>query len=218
MIANPQPDKFTKISNELFEAFLKISKNLSPYESTIWLSILRKTYGFGKKEDWINFKQLEDMTGIIPTHLYRTKRKLLKKNMITCNGKKIGIQKDYEQWSIQIQKQKRPKQVFSEKRPKQVYKETHTGPKKRPIQVPTKERKKLIQKKEYAEFVKLSEDEYQKLIKKYGEGRVQEMIEKLDNYKGSNGKTYKSDYRAILSWVADEINGKYNGDINYPQL
>lgn len=28
---------------------------------------------------------------------------------------------------------------------------------------------------------------------------------KFDNYKGSKGKTYKSDYRAILSWVADKV-------------
>ena len=27
------------------------------------------------------------------------------------------------------------------------------------------------------------------------------MIEILDNYKGQNGKKYKSDYRAILNWV-----------------
>ena len=31
------------------------------------------------------------------------------------------------------------------------------------------------------------------------------MITTLDNYKGSNNKKYASDYRAILSWVADKI-------------
>ncbi|MGD9552535.1 MAG: hypothetical protein AB7V60_05485, partial [Candidatus Caldatribacteriota bacterium] len=60
------------------------------------------------------------------------------------------------------------------------------------------EKKEKIQ---YAEFVKMTEDEYQKLVSIYGEKATLEMIEILDNYKGSVGKTYKSDYRAILNWV-----------------
>jgi len=57
----------------------------------------------------------------------------------------------------------------------------------------------------YAEYVKMKEIEYNKLIEKYGEDITKEMIEVLDNYKGSKGKTYKSDYRAILSWVVDKV-------------
>ena len=57
----------------------------------------------------------------------------------------------------------------------------------------------------YAEFVKLKESEYQKLIEQYGEYLTQKMIEVLDNYKGANGKKYKSDYRAILNWVAEKV-------------
>ena len=71
-------------------------------------------------------------------------------------------------------------------------------------------RKKEISKTEddknkYAEFVYMSEDEYTKLIEKHGEILTKRMIEALDNYKGSIGKTYKSDYRAILSWVESKI-------------
>jgi hypothetical protein len=64
---------------------------------------------------------------------------------------------------------------------------------------------------QYAEFVKMTEDEYNKLVAKYGEKKVKRMIEVLDNYKGATGKKYKSDYRAILNWVADKVlkeNGK----------
>ena len=32
------------------------------------------------------------------------------------------------------------------------------------------------------------------------------MIEILDNYKGSKGKKYRSDYRAILNWVVNRYN------------
>jgi hypothetical protein len=57
----------------------------------------------------------------------------------------------------------------------------------------------------YAEFVTMTEAEYSKLVDQYGEANVARMISKLDNYKGAKGKTYKSDYRAMLSWVADEV-------------
>lgn len=51
------------------------------------------------------------------------------------------------------------------------------------------------------EFVKISEKEYDKLRERYGKETAMKALEKLDNYKGSKGKKYKSDYRAILSWV-----------------
>ena len=62
-----------------------------------------------------------------------------------------------------------------------------------------------IKKKKYAEFVFLSQDEYLKLIVKHGEFWTKKMIQVLDNYKGAKGKKYKSDYRAILSWVEEKV-------------
>ena len=62
---------------------------------------------------------------------------------------------------------------------------------------------KVDKKKKYAEFVTLTEDEYKKLADEHGEALVKKMIETLDNYKGANGKKYKSDYRAILNWVVE---------------
>lgn len=66
--------------------------------------------------------------------------------------------------------------------------------------------KKEMPKSEYAEFVLLTESEYAALASKYGEQAVRAMIEILDNYKGANPKkrSYASDYRAILSWVASK--------------
>lgn len=65
--------------------------------------------------------------------------------------------------------------------------------------------KMKINKYKYAEFVKLTKKEYQKLVSDYGEAFTQKCIDKLDNYKGAKGKRYKSDYRAIKSWVIDEV-------------
>jgi len=62
------------------------------------------------------------------------------------------------------------------------------------------------EKVQFAEFVSMTNDEYQSLVAKYGENAATEFIKILDNYKGSNGKKYKSDYRAILTWVVDRFN------------
>jgi hypothetical protein len=56
----------------------------------------------------------------------------------------------------------------------------------------------------------MKESEYNKLIEEHGEPLTKKMIQVLDNYKGANGKKYKSDYRAILNWVVDKVKGVKN--------
>lgn len=70
----------------------------------------------------------------------------------------------------------------------------------------TPEQKAKADKKKkykYADNVTLTRDEYAKLCEEYTEEAAKRMIEILDNYKGQNGKRYKSDYRAILNWVVN---------------
>ena len=62
-----------------------------------------------------------------------------------------------------------------------------------------------IKKIHYAEFVTLSQEEYDKLISSHGEEKTKRMIDILDNYKGANNKKYASDYRAILNWVVKRV-------------
>jgi hypothetical protein len=61
--------------------------------------------------------------------------------------------------------------------------------------------KETERKGKYGDFVTLQKSEYEKLVAEYGEQGALEIIKILDNYKGSSGKKYKSDYRAILTWV-----------------
>lgn len=64
-------------------------------------------------------------------------------------------------------------------------------------------------KTSFAEFVTLTQTEYDTLLTNLeSEQAVKECIAILDNYKGSSGKKYKSDYRAILSWVVDKYRAK----------
>jgi len=64
-------------------------------------------------------------------------------------------------------------------------------------------------KVKYAEFVSMTEAEHKKLIERFGQEKTARMIEVLDNYKGANGRQYKSDYRAILNWVAEKVEQEF---------
>ena len=119
-MANPQPDKFTKISNELLEAIIRTY--MSNYEHRIFWLIVRKTYGYNKKSDWISQSQIVEETGILKQHVSRTIKKLKDKNMIIVIEKKLAIQKDYDLWEL-------PKQVTSKSNPNRLQKVTQMGTK-----------------------------------------------------------------------------------------
>ena len=80
-------------------------------------------------------------------------------------------------------------------------------------QQPVKRKKPKRETVRMAEFVHLTEAEYQKLCTEYGKQAADLMVTELDLYKGSKGKAYKDDYRAILSWVVDRVEKKYPGVI-----
>ena len=69
-------------------------------------------------------------------------------------------------------------------------------------------------KHKHGEFKKvlLLDDEYSKLIKKFGEVDAKERIERLDIYIGSNkkGKNYKDHYLTILSWARKDEKNQTN--------
>lgn len=66
-------------------------------------------------------------------------------------------------------------------------------------------KKEQEEKIHFADFVTMTNVEYEKLVNTHGKKFADQCIEVLDNYKGSSGKTYISDYRAILSWVVGKV-------------
>lgn len=100
-MASPQVENgYTKIANELLEAYSKI--RLSGEENQIFWIIIRKTYGFEKKEDNISLSQFVLSTGINKPNVCRALSNLIEKNMIIKNDNNnitnYRIQKDYTQW------------------------------------------------------------------------------------------------------------------------
>jgi hypothetical protein len=69
----------------------------------------------------------------------------------------------------------------------------------------TKTTTKKENKVKYADYVSMKEEEYTKLLSEFGEEDTKRLIEILNNYKGANGKRYKSDYLAIRNWVINRL-------------
>lgn len=140
-MVNPQKENgYIPIAREINQALISIT--LSDYERRVIYAIFDKTYGWNKKEDWISNSQICELTGIAKSNVSRTIKKLLEKNMIYKNGRKIGFQKYYDKWKIvpekvvEKYKQKLPKQVTNdeikkdEKLSKEITEVIHTDNKK----------------------------------------------------------------------------------------
>jgi len=62
------------------------------------------------------------------------------------------------------------------------------------------DKKESGNKIQFSERVFLLQDEFDKLVEKFGDQGTQDRITKLSLYKQSEGKEYKSDYATILIW------------------
>ena len=228
-MASPQCENgHTQIANELLEAIYRTP--LSGLQFRILLTVIRYIYGFKRKEHELSVRFISKATGSSPNRVSEVLNKLIEKRIIyrIREGNKnhqpqvIRFNKDYETWRVEqsgtgkqsatskqsdVGKHISPPQVNSNS-PLQVNKEIKEKEKLKKDSSPQNSETEKIR---YAEFVKMKEAEYQKLLKQYGQTNTLAMIAKLNHYKGANGRKYKSDYHAILNWVVDEVipqNGK----------
>ncbi|HDV8430060.1 TPA: replication protein [Escherichia coli] len=90
-------DGFTRIANELLEAVMHAG--LSQHQLLVFMAVMRKTYGFNKKSDWVSNEQISVLTGIIPHKCSAAKSALVKRGILTQTGRVIGINKAVSEWS-----------------------------------------------------------------------------------------------------------------------
>jgi phage replication O-like protein O len=130
-MASPQvEDGYLKIANDIIDALMKL--NLSKYEWRVLLAIIRKTYGYNKKRDWITLSQFSKATGIRDRrNIHRALKKLSSKQTIVVvqaddrNRVMYGFQKDYEKWVVSSKETTRGQSVV-QRDDKVSSKETHT--------------------------------------------------------------------------------------------
>lgn len=90
-------DGFTRIANELLEAVMHAG--LSQHQLLVFMAVMRKTYGFNKKSDWVSNEQISVLTGILPHKCSAAKSALVKRKILTQTGRVIGINKTVSEWS-----------------------------------------------------------------------------------------------------------------------
>lgn len=100
-MATPQlEDGHVRIANELLEAILGFG--FSQRELLVLLTIIRKTYGFNKKEDDMSASQIGAVCGMARQHVTTTLNALVARNVIAKRpgqfGMIIGVQKDHCKW------------------------------------------------------------------------------------------------------------------------
>ena len=93
---------YTKIAHELLEAIA--ASDFSKREFKLILTLIRKTYGFNKKEDDITLTQLANHTGIKLSHVSESVRALESKNVFLKregrHGYLLKINKNYGTWHV----------------------------------------------------------------------------------------------------------------------
>jgi phage replication O-like protein O len=122
-MANPQKENgFVGVSNEIMEALARI-RIAGEAMQILWV-IIRQTYGFNKKYDWISISQFHTKTGIQKPHIIRALNKLKQMNIIAQKGNSVAnngndnplsycLQKDYDLWRPLPKKATLPKKVMA---------------------------------------------------------------------------------------------------------
>ena len=146
-MASPQKENgYTAIANELLEQLVKA--RIPASEKDIIFFLLRRTYGFQKKKDYISLTQFEKGTGLSRVTVVKSLKNLAYRNMVVKAGiLEIILNKDWESWvvtpPILVKARNRfgkgaytspskgaytesGKGAYTHKRKKEIYKETIT--------------------------------------------------------------------------------------------
>ena len=115
-----------------------------------------------------------------------------KKRVIWCQSLVDGLQRTYSKRANDLPTKPELSQFEAQEEPEREEKKKATRRKKS---------EKAVDKVAYGEFVHMTPEEKEKLEKEFGIAETERAITILDDYKGSTGKTYESDYRAIRSWA-----------------
>ena len=90
-------DGYTRIANELLEAIAFHDFTKRQYK--VLMAVLRKTFGYQKKMDWISGEQLAGATGLPDTRARAVVRELVAKNVLVKKGRHVGINTVLSDWS-----------------------------------------------------------------------------------------------------------------------
>jgi len=213
IMANPQTENgYAKVTNELLEALSRI--NLSSYETRVLFCVIRKTYGWNKKDDYISVSQIAKGTRLLKPHACRAKIALVRKNILNENGGKLGPNKDYDKWSVTdsgneslIKRQKQRIVTNIGTVPKSVTSVTDSGNESLPIQALQKKVKTLIQKKVKTSLYKGENLKPPKTKKENIPPVVQQVFDNWNKFAGQSVQKRNSQGKILVTvrWKAHRL-------------
>jgi phage replication O-like protein O len=113
---------YDRLAHDITNTFMKNPACLSGCEFQVVFAIIGKTYRWQKKSDWIANSQLCEMTDMSKAHISKTIKSLISKNVITRNGKEIGLNNIVSEWGIYEKSPKDNQSVNNEKLSNQLTK------------------------------------------------------------------------------------------------
>jgi phage replication O-like protein O len=232
-MANPQLENgHTRIANEILEKLAYKCPGGAAMQ--VLLTIIRKTYGWHKKEDTISITQLQEATKLSRRSVIYAVENLEAQHFITVSRQRgrgninmvntIAFQKNSDLWVVQRKSPQYQKQLQKqrEKYHKGVVQRIEGSAKNEQGVVqrnendgqffaPTKDiytkdnSTNIAPKKTYGEFQNvLLTDEEYGKLKERFNHNSEELIERLSAYLASTGKRYRSHYATILNWKRRE--------------
>lgn len=185
--------------NDLFSALIRASLNATEYQ--VVLFVIRKTWGWNKKEDWISLSSFEKITGKTKQSIINATSQLVKKNILvkkTIPGIKTSylFNKDFSSWVV---KETLPvKETLLVKKTLIGGKENFTGVVKKTLHTKDTITKDTIQKK-YISIYKLNNTHFENIAKKYNVpiSFVKSKYDDMINWHEATGKK-KKDWVATL--------------------
>ena len=220
------PPNYTQTPNEIFDELLK---TLGFAELKVLMVIIRKTFGWHKVRDRISLTQLENHTGLKRDHIIRASRSLASKKHITryVEGT-LGNQSTY--YELVIDEDSNNSYRVSNSLGEvplgdggESLCETGGSPFKGPTkETPTKETNQNRKEEGAPEplsppplpnpvfsykRLKIPPQRYENLISEFGEAKVKEMMDRLDEYADINPKRFKAYgcHGAVIGkWLRDE--------------
>jgi len=206
----PQTNKgFIKIAtgnseNDVLTALIKANLNATEYQ--VVLTVLRKTWGWNKKKDWISYTQFEKLTGKTRPSIWNAIEQLVKKNILVRNSEKgkqtfYQVNKDFTSWKL-VKSAKLVKQTELVKKTLPTSKENLTQLVKKTKHTKETITKETIQKK-YTSIKNLKEKDLKEIAEDYNVpiSFVKSKYDDLQNYCEAKGKTYKNYKSALRNFV-----------------
>ena len=89
-------DGYIKIANKIYD---KLCCFRIPGEISLIINcIIRKTYGYNKKEDWVSNSQLVKMTGMLKGNVSRGLSKAITHKIVIKTDNKLRLNKNVNEW------------------------------------------------------------------------------------------------------------------------